>query len=932
MTIGFVFLGIAIVALIFAFVKRGNADRSSNVTNSSLDTSETEPSRFIDNTVNTNETTSNEQSRYEYFIEKYNKAEKKVIEKAEKEIQNVHALLEGTTNPTKRMFLQSYIDHYKYDCISRLSNFSKFNEEYMKDELDVCFEKAAEKIVAAHKFNFSDFNDWFGYTFGFERELFIENQLYECGIISKEFEGSGYTVMLSNPAQLSRVIKKCRGKSLLSVEDKQKLNEYFEQRRQEIVGDHALFTVLQFDKEKEDSYMAVIQAYDALSKCKSKWEIISSHTNTEAKSSASNIVDKKSTYSFYKKSFNFIKPLKDVGAPYFEFKQGGMSFYIYPDFIIAARSATNFDVIEMKDFGIEFKKQNFIESVDALAPKDAKLVRYTYKFVNRDGSRDGRYTNNPRFGVYEYGDITFNPYQLTLEFSSSEFAETFYRRIQILKNGGKEFTDSNFGATEAFFNKANAVAQPLCKFYDELQGNRLIVLAIDGVISDAVGDAKSKVRNLFLSDLIKCFEHLGHDATNLQTREGLPMAIVEAHTISDVQTTFNTIQKEQYQKVVESLNKVNKSAKEAFLKDRSEDFFFMNEVFKACGVNELRTQYFSLLYRFFSVIAKADDTITQEEGKWLERLMSLSQTSKKYETDAFVVTGNVIEWKTEDKKQQPKEKQESDMTNKANPIEELQTLIGLSEVKKEVEALANFVKIQKEREKKGMKAVGLSYHCVFTGNPGTGKTTVARILAEIYRDLGILKKGHLVETDRSGLVAEYVGQTAVKTNKIIDSALDGVLFIDEAYSLVQGGGNDYGQEAISTLLKRMEDDRDRLIVVLAGYSEDMKRFIDSNPGLQSRFNRYIHFDDYTTDELNQIFLLNVDKNQYVLDEEGQTLLTQILNFAVEHKDKNFGNGRYVRNLFEKTIQNQAMRLSCQPNITTDELSMLKAKDLPTNKQ
>ena len=609
-----------------------------------------------------------------------------------------------------------------------------------------------------------------------------------------------------------------------------------------------------------------------------------------------------------------------------------MSFYIYPDFIIAARSATNFDVIEMKDFGVEFKKQNFIESVDALAPKDAKLVRYTYKFVNRDGSRDGRYTNNPRFGVYEYGDITFNPYQLTLEFSSSEFAETFYRRIQILKNGGKEFTDSNFGATEAFFNKANAVAQPLCKFYDELQGNRLIVLAIDGVISDAVGDAKSKVRNLFLSDLIKCFEHLGHDATNLQTREGLPMAIVEAHTISDVQTTFNTIQKEQYQKVVESLNKVNKSAKEAFLKDRSEDFFFMNEVFKACGVNELRTQYFSLLYRFFSVIAKADDTITQEEGKWLERLMSLSQTSKNYETDAFVVTGNVIEWKTEDKKQQPKEKQESDMTNKANPIEELQTLIGLSEVKKEVEALANFVKIQKEREKKGMKAVGLSYHCVFTGNPGTGKTTVARILAEIYRDLGILKKGHLVETDRSGLVAEYVGQTAVKTNKIIDSALDGVLFIDEAYSLVQGGGNDYGQEAISTLLKRMEDDRDRLIVVLAGYSEDMKRFIDSNPGLQSRFNRYIHFDDYTTDELNQIFLLNVDKNQYVLDEEGQTLLTQILNFAVEHKDKNFGNGRYVRNLFEKTIQNQAMRLSCQPNITTDELSMLKAKDLPTNKQ
>ena len=211
MTIGLVFLGIAIVALIFAFANRGNANRSRNVANLSFGTSETEPSHFIGNT---NETTINEQSRYEYFIEKYDKAEKKAIEKADKEIKNVQALLEGTTNPTKRMFLQSYIDHYKYDCISRLLNFSKFNEEYMKDELDECFEKAAEKIVTAHKFSFTDFNDWFGYTFGFERELFIENQLCECGIISKEFESNGYTVMLSNPAQFSKIIKTCRGKSL----------------------------------------------------------------------------------------------------------------------------------------------------------------------------------------------------------------------------------------------------------------------------------------------------------------------------------------------------------------------------------------------------------------------------------------------------------------------------------------------------------------------------------------------------------------------------------------------------------------------------------------------------------------------------------------------------------------------------------------------
>jgi len=227
-----------------------------------------------------------------------------------------------------------------------------------------------------------------------------------------------------------------------------------------------------------------------------------------------------------------------------------------------------------------------------------------------------------------------------------------------------------------------------------------------------------------------------------------------------------------------------------------------------------------------------------------------------------------------------------------------------------------------------LKTPDISYHCVFTGNPGTGKTTVARIMASIYKDLGILKKGHLVETDRSGLVAEYVGQTAVKTNKIIDSALDGVLFVDEAYSLVQGAKEDFGQEAISTLLKRMEDDRNRLVVILAGYSTEMKTFIDSNPGLQSRFNRYIHFSDYNADELKQIFLLNAKKNQYFLDNEAMIKLEKLMSTAIANKDKNFGNARFVRNLFEKSIQNQAMRLSSQPNITEEILSTLIAEDFP----
>jgi AAA+ superfamily predicted ATPase/predicted transcriptional regulator len=258
---------------------------------------------------------------------------------------------------------------------------------------------------------------------------------------------------------------------------------------------------------------------------------------------------------------------------------------------------------------------------------------------------------------------------------------------------------------------------------------------------------------------------------------------------------------------------------------------------------------------------------------------------------------------------------------------ELDTLVGLASVKEEIKTLSNFIKIQQKRKEQGLKSSSVSYHCVFTGNPGTGKTTVARIVAQIYKDLGILSKGHLVETDRAGLVAEYVGQTAVKTNKIIDSALDGVLFIDEAYSLI-GTGQDYGKEAIATLLKRMEDDRDRLVVILAGYSKEMQDFINTNPGLQSRFNRYIEFPDYSAEELLQIFEKNVARFDYKLEKDACMAMAKYFQNAVENKDANFGNARFVRNIFEKTLEKQANRLSTDPDLDTDELTLITLADLP----
>lgn len=867
-----------------------------------------------------------EQSRYDFFLNKYNEAERETIENADKEIRSVQTQIMATSDPIKRMFLQSFVDHYKYNKISRLLNHCSYSDEDLADEeIDPLFIQTAEKVVTYQKCDYVSFLHWFGNKQSVERYFHIKQQLIDCGIIDESFEEKDERICVRNVSELNKIIRKLNGRSLLSRDDKLRLNEYFEQRRQELIGEHKLYSVL--SEKLPVLYMNHVTAYDALSSSKAKWEIVSSKTNTETKSCAGTVVDRRNSYGFYKNTFNYLKPREDVEAPYFEFKKGGLSFYFYPEFVIAARSATNFDVIKAEDFTIVFSKSNFVETESRLVPKDAKLVRYTYQHVNKNGERDFRYSDNPRYGVYEYGNIIFSPYDLTMQFSNSEYAENFYKKWQMLRNGGQEPKDSNFGATEAYFNKVVDVSVPLCNFYDKLLKNKSIMSTIDEAIAESVGDSKDKLRFLFLSDLIKCYGQLGHDAENLLTREGLAMAIVEGHTLADVQITYSTIQLRQFRDITENLNQANKKAKASFLQNKSEDFFYLNEVFKDCNKKDLSTQYFSLLYRFFSVIAKADDKITPEERKWLETLMSYSTTSKDYGLETFEKKAIVDKKLTKEK--QPVQNANSDEDD--NPMEELLTLIGLSEVKEEVSALANFVKIQQEREKNGMKAVGLSYHCVFTGNPGTGKTTVARILAAIYKDLGILKKGHLVETDRSGLVAEYVGQTAVKTNNIIDSALDGVLFIDEAYSLVQGGGNDYGQEAISTLLKRMEDERNRLIVILAGYSENMKRFIDSNPGLQSRFNRYIHFSDYSADELKQIFMLNVDRYQYVLEPEGEELLSKKLSNATEHKDKNFGNGRYVRNLFEKTIQNQAIRLSSQPSITAEDLCKLKAEDLPTNK-
>lgn len=441
-----------------------------------------------------------------------------------------------------------------------------------------------------------------------------------------------------------------------------------------------------------------------------------------------------------------------------------------------------------------------------------------------------------------------------------------------------------------------------------------------------------KLASFALTDTIMCYRQLGY-GLDLNRKEGVGMTIfLILLSVRDAQETILN------RDFVMTLIKDAQDFLEAFdrvITIKSPDGAMLVPVVLRKGKidSEAVDKYCVLFYRFASTMAKIDGNVSGTESEWLSTLVKITPSDGSQNDVALSEHTAEVAEENSRKGIPASEKQERVRVVEQNPEpgtaeKELAGLIGLQTVKAEVSKLSNYVKMQQLRKQKGMMSVPVTYHCVFTGNPGTGKTTVARILAGIYRDMGVLRKGHLVETDRSGLVAEYVGQTAVKTNKLINSALDGVLFIDEAYTLVQGGsGDSYGPEAVATLLKRMEDDRNRLVVILAGYSGPMKQFIDSNPGLRSRFNRFIHFDDYSSEELMAIFRLNASKYDYLLDHKAEERLRELFAEAVAVKDEHFGNARFVRNIFEKVMENQASRLASSTDITEDKLRTILSEDI-----
>ncbi len=331
------------------------------------------------------------------------------------------------------------------------------------------------------------------------------------------------------------------------------------------------------------------------------------------------------------------------------------------------------------------------------------------------------------------------------------------------------------------------------------------------------------------------------------------------------------------------------------------------------------TQAKSMFFKYAKAVTKADGNICEEEqillSEYKDLLFKYIPDEEEAEDDEDI-DNDTYDYEL------PESKSLDELTG------ELNSLVGLDKVKNDVAQLVNFLKVQKMREAKGMAVQPLSRHLVFYGNPGTGKTTVARLLSQIYKSLGILSEGHLIETDRAGLVAGYVGQTALNVREVVSEAIGGVLFIDEAYTLSTGGDNDFGREAIDTLLKMMEDNRDDLIVVVAGYTDKMSAFLQTNPGLRSRFNKYLEFEDYTPEQLVEIFELFCTNGGYKLSSTTHDDLIKLFSVLYETRDKTFGNGRLARNLYEMTINNQANRIVFLPNVDDEMLSTIEETDIP----